>query len=86
MLANLAELLWLAKFQLRQLKSNSATLAKFDSGRSCVIKTELGHLICLSGRLAKFAGKGTAPPRQRGCSSKCFWAKRETRALKPKTK
>ena len=86
MLANLAELLWLAKFQLRQLKSNSATLAKFDSERSCVIKTELRHLICLSGRLAEFAGKGTAPPRQRGCSSKCFWAKRETRALKPKTK
>ena len=86
MLANLAELLWLAKFQLRQLKSNSATLAKFDSERSCVIKTELGHRICLSGRLAEFAGKGTAPPGQRGCSSKCFWAKRETRALKPKTK
>lgn len=86
MLAKLAELLWLAKFQLRQLKSNSATLAKFDSERSCVIKTELGHRICLSKRLAKFAGKGTAPPGQRGWSSKCFWAKRETRALKPKTK
>lgn len=86
MLAKLAKLLWLAKFQLRQLKSNSATLAKFDSGRSCVIKTELRHLICSSGRLAEFAGKRTAPPGQRGCSSKCFWAKRETRALKPKTK
>lgn len=86
MSANLAELLWLAKFQLRQLKSNSATLAKFDSERSCVIKTELGHLTCLSGRLAEFAGERTAPLRQRGCSSKCFWAKRETTALKPKTK
>lgn len=86
MLAKLAELLWLAKFQLRQLKSNSATLAKFDSERSCVIKTELGHLTCLSGRLAEFAGKRTAPPGQRGWSSKCFWAKREIRALKPKTK
>lgn len=86
MSANLAELLWLAKFQLRQLKSKLAKLAKFDSERSCVIKTELRHLICSSGRLAEFAGKRTAPLRQRGCSSKCFWAKRETTALKPKTK
>lgn len=86
MLAKLAKFGLVAKFQLRQLKSNSATLAKFDSERSCVIKTELGHLTCLSRRLAEFAGKRTAPPRQRGCSSKCFWAKRETTALKPKTK
>lgn len=63
-----------------------AKLAKFDSERSCVIKTELGHLTCLSRRLAEFAGKRTAPPGQRGWSSKCFWAKRETTALKPKTK
>jgi len=86
MLAKLAELLWLAKFELGQVISKFAKLAKFDSERSCVIKTELGHLICLSGRLAEFAGKRTAPPGQRGCSSKCFWAKRETTALKPKTK
>lgn len=86
MLAKLAKFRLVAEFELRQAISKLAKLAKFDSGRSCVIKTELGHLTCLSRRLAEFAGKGTAPPRQRGCSSKCFWAKRETRALKPKTK
>ena len=86
MFAKLAEFGLVAEFELRQVISKLAKLAKFDSGRSCVIKTELRHLICLSRRLAEFAGKGTAPPRQRGCSSKCFWAKRETRALKPKTK
>ena len=86
MLAKLAEFRLVAEFELRQVISKFAKLAKFDSERSCVIKTELGHLTCLSRRLAEFAGKGTAPPGQRGCSSKCFWAKRETRALKPKTK
>lgn len=86
MLANLAKFGLVAKFELRQAISKLAKLAKFDSERSCVIKTELGHLICSSGRLAEFAGKRTAPLRQRGCSSKCFWAKRETTALKPKTK
>lgn len=86
MLAKLAEFGLVAEFELRQVISKFAKLAKFDSERSCVIKTELRHLICLSRRLAKFAGKRTAPQRQRGCSSKCFWAKRETRALKPKTK
>ena len=86
MSAKLAKFRLVAKFELRQVVSKLAKLAKFDSGRSCVIKTELRHLICLSERLAEFAGKRTAPLRQRGCSSKCFWAKRETTALKPKTK
>lgn len=86
MLAKLAKFRLVAKFELRQAISKLAKLAKFDSERSCVIKTELRHRICSSGRLAEFAGKRTAPSRQRGCSSKCFWAKRETRALKPKTK
>ena len=86
MLAKLAKFRLVAKFELRQAISKLAKLAKFDSERSCVIKIELGHRICSSGRLAEFAGKRTAPLRQRGCSSKCFWAKRETPALKPKTK
>lgn len=86
MLAKLAKFRLVAKFELGQVISKLAKLAKFDSERSCVIKTELGHLICSSRRLAEFAGKRTAPLRQRGCSSKCFWAKRETMALKPKTK
>lgn len=86
MLAKLAKFRLVAKFELGQVISKLAKLAKFDSERSCVIKTELGHRICSSGRLAEFAGKRTAPQRQRGCSSKCFWAKRETTALKPKTK
>lgn len=86
MLAKLAKFRLVAEFELRQAISKLAKLAKFDSERSCVIKTELRHRICLSGRLAEFAGKRTAPLRQRGCSSKCFWAKRETTALKPKTK
>lgn len=86
MLAKLAEFGLVAEFELRQAISKLAKLAKFDSERSCVIKTELRHLICSSGRLAEFAGERTAPQRQRGCSSKCFWAKRETTALKPKTK
>lgn len=86
MLAKLAKFRLVAEFELRQVISKLAKLAKFDSGRSCVIKIELGHLICSSRRLAEFAGKRTAPLRQRGCSSKCFWAKRETTALKPKTK
>lgn len=86
MLAKLAKFRLVAKFELGQVISKLAKLAKFDSGRSCVIKTELRHRICSSGRLAEFAGKRTAPLRQRGCSSKCFWAKREITALKPKTK
>lgn len=86
MLAKLAEFGLVAEFELRQVISKLAKLAKFDSERTYVIKSELRHLICSSGRLAEFAGKRTAPPGQRGCSSKCFWAKRETTALKPKTK
>ena len=86
MLAKLAKFGLVAKFELGQVISKLAKLAKFDSERSCVIKTELGHRICLSRRLAEFAGERTAPPRQLCCSSKCFWAKRETTALKPKTK
>ena len=72
MLAKLAKFRLVAKFELGQAISKLAKLAKFDSERSCVIKIELGHRICSSRRLAEFAGKRTAPPRQRGCSSKCF--------------
>lgn len=57
MLAKLAEFGLVAEFELRQVISKLAKLAKFDSERNCVIKTELGHLTCLSRRLAEFAGE-----------------------------
>ena len=43
MLAKLAKFRLVAKFELGQVISKLAKLAKFDSERSCVIKTELGH-------------------------------------------